>query len=358
MFGGISTEHEVSVNSARTILKSLDPSRYTPVLIGLNHDGDWRVSERADMLPETLFDSAGGVPCFPTLRAGLDYSSGSGDPQALSAPLDVIFPIIHGRFGEDGALQGLFEVSGIPYVGCGVLATALCMDKILTKRALRDAGLPVVPGHEATRKQVLQSPAELIERVEQDTDYPVFVKPTNTGSSVGVGRARDRAELERCIAVAARYDRNVLVEQAISAREVECAVLGGHEPEASAIGEIGYRGEFYDYEAKYVSESTELMIPAPISEALAARLRSLAVAAFHTLKCWGMARVDFFIDRASEEVYLNELNSLPGFTHGSMYAQLWRQSGIALPELVDRLVELALERQREQNQLVRRFEKA
>ena len=236
------------------------------------------------------------------------------------------------------------------------MSTALCMDKTLSKRALRDVGLPVLPSHEASRHQVMKDPRDLIERVERDFEYPVFVKPANTGSSVGVVRAADRASLERGIAEAARYDHWVMVEPGVDAREVECAVLGGHDPEGSVLGEIGHRGEFYDYEAKYVSDSTELVIPAAIPDALAEQVRSLAVAAFQALKCWGMARVDFFIDRRTEAVYLNELNTLPGFTDGSMYPRLWDASGIAGPELVDRLIELALERARERDALVTRYE--
>jgi D-alanine-D-alanine ligase len=355
LFGGISTEHEVSVTSATNILQALDPGRYDPVLIGLDHGGLWRVLEGAGLPPEAVFESDEAAYAFPSLREGLEFLTGDGS-SALSRRLDVVFPIIHGRGGEDGSLQGLFEVCSIPYVGAGVLSTALCMDKTLSKRALRDVGIPVLPSHEASRPEVLRDPGELIGRVERDFDYPVFVKPSNTGSSVGVVRAADRAELERGIAEAARYDHWVLVEQGVDAREVECAVLGGHDPEGSVLGEIGYRGEFYDYEAKYVSDSTELVIPAPLADALSEQVRSLAVAAFCALKCWGLARVDFFIDRRGEQVYLNELNTLPGFTDGSMYPRLWEASGIAPPELVDRLIELALERRREQDALVTRYE--
>jgi len=364
LFGGTSTEHEVSISSATTILQALDPARYAPVLVGLDHDGSWAVLEDPSVPPEGLFECPDAIRCFPTLRGGLEFlrfaPADEGSPRStegnvVSGPLDVVFPIIHGRGGEDGSLQGAFELAGVPYVGAGVLATALCMDKTLTKRALRDAGLPVLPSHEASRHEVLADPASLVARVEHDFEYPVFVKPTNTGSSVGVARAGDRSALEAAIAQAAQYDRWVLVEPAADAREVECAVLGGHAPEGSLLGEIGHRGEFYDYEAKYVSDSTELVIPAPLPEALSDRVRSLAVEAFMALKCWGFARVDFFIDRRSERVYLNELNTLPGFTEGSMYPRLWEASGIALPELVDRLIELALERHREQGALVTRY---
>ena len=355
VYGGISTEHEVSVTSATAVLQALDPGRYAPVLIGLDHAGGWRVLDGAGLPPEAVFESDQPAHAFPTLREGLDFLTADGS-STLSKGIDVVFPIIHGRGGEDGSLQGLFEVCGIPYVGAGVMSTALCMDKMLTKRVLRDAGLPILPGHEASRHEVLRDSRGLIERAERDFEYPLFVKPTNTGSSVGVMRAADRAGLEHAIAEAARYDHWVLVEPAVDAREVECALLGGHDPQGSMLGEIGYRGDFYDYEAKYASDSTELLIPAPLPGALSDQVRSLAVAAFEALKCWGLARVDFFIDRRTERVYVNELNTLPGFTDGSMYPRLWEASGIALPELVDRLLELALERRREQDALVTRYE--
>jgi D-alanine-D-alanine ligase len=359
VFGGRSTEHEVSVTSATTILQALDPSRYAPVLIGVGHDGRWHVAEAdSELLPEAVVGSSQARTSFAGLRAGLELLGRDDARSVLPQPLDVVFPIIHGRGGEDGTLQGLLEFAGVPYVGCGVLATALCMDKVLQKAVLRDAGVPVVPCREISRHSAQLSTSEFIEAVEEAFPYPLFVKPTNTGSSVGVSKVRSRAHLQNAIKEASRYDHDVLVEPGIEAREIECAVLGGHAPQASVLGEIRYPGEFYDYEAKYASEATQLVIPADVSPAQSEEMRALALAAFRALKCWGMARVDFFVEkRAGGRIFLNELNSLPGFTDGSMYPKLWEASGIALPELVDRLIELALERQHETASLEIRFRK-
>jgi D-alanine-D-alanine ligase len=267
----------------------------------------------------------------------------------------VVFPIIHGRGGEDGSLQGVFEVGEVPYVGPSVLASALCMDKAASKHLLRSAGVPVLPCIETSRKRALEAPDELIERAEARFEYPLFVKPTKTGSSVGIHKAHDRAEFSHGIKEAARYDLDVLVEPGVDAREIECAVLGGHEPQASILGEIVPANEFYDYDAKYLTDSTELRIPAPLDAELSNRIRALAVLSFQALKCWGMARVDFFLHRKTGEVYVNELNTLPGFTSASMYPMLWEATGVPLPEVLHRLIQLALERHREQSTLDLRF---
>jgi D-alanine-D-alanine ligase len=356
VFGGRSTEHEVSIASATTILKALDPARYTPVLIGIDHGGRWHVAEAGcELLPETVFNSSDAVIASPTLGSELELHDVESQSSALAAPVDVIFPIVHGRGGEDGILQGVFETSATPYVGAGVASTALCMDKTLSKRVLRDAGLPVLASLEATRRELERDITAFTTRVEGEFDYPVFIKPSNTGSSVGVSKAQTREQLREGIQAATRYDFDVLVEPGLNAREIECAVLGGDPPEGSVLGEILFPHDFYDYEAKYVSDSTELVIPAQLSAEQSDEIRSLALRAFKALKCWGMARVDFFVERDSHRVFINELNTLPGFTDGSMYPRLWDASGIALPELIDRLIELALERQREQGSLEIRF---
>jgi D-alanine-D-alanine ligase len=356
VFGGRSTEHEVSVTSATTIFQAMDPARYAPVLIGIDHDGLWRVAEpELALLPEAVFDCPDAAHVRPAIGGGgLELLRADGRA-ALAAPLDAVFPIVHGRGGEDGALQGLLELAGVAYVGAGVAASAVCMDKQLTKRALRDAGIPVVPALEAPRAELLAEPAGFAARAIETCGLPVFVKPSNTGSSVGVEKARDERELRAALQRAARYDHHVLVEPAIDAREIEVAVLGGESPQASVAGEITYQAEFYDYEAKYASDRTRLWIPCDLPDTVTEPLRAAALAAFRALKCWGMARVDFFVERGSGSWYLNELNTLPGFTDGSMYPRLWAQSGIALPELVDRLIELALERARVQSRLLVRF---
>jgi D-alanine-D-alanine ligase len=355
VFGGRSTEHEVSVTSATTVFQAMDPARYAPVLLGIDHDGVWRVAEpELALLPEGVFDCADAPRARPAVGAGLELLRPDGRP-ALAAPLDAVFPIVHGRGGEDGSLQGLLELAGVPYVGPGVAASALCMDKALSKRVLRDAGLPVVPALEAPHAELLADPGPFVARAIAAYGLPVFVKPSNTGSSVGVEKARGEGALRAALQRAARYDHHVLVEPAIDAREIEVAVLGDDAPQASVAGEITYAADFYDYEAKYASDRTRLWIPADLPDALSEPLRAAAVAAFRALKCWGMARVDFFVERGGGRWYLNELNTLPGFTDGSMYPRLWAASGIALPELVDRLIELALERARVQSRLVVRF---
>ena len=346
----------MSISSATTVLQAMDPARYTPVLIGIDQDGHWVAAEpELELLPEALFRSPKAVHGFLSLRQGLELLRGRGSEPALQGPLDVVFPIIHGRTGEDGSVQGLLELAGVPYVGTDVKSTALCMDKTLAKAVLRDAGLPVVPSLEGKIDQLLRDDAAFLDAIEREFDYPVFVKPTNSGSSVGTLKARSRAHLHQGIKEAARYDLDVLVEPAIVAREIECAVLGGHTPQASALGEIRYAGEFYDYEAKYASDQTQLLIPADLSGEKSEELQELALRAFLALKCWGMARVDFFVEHSSERVYIGELNTHPGFTDGSMYPRLWEYSGIALPEQVDRLIELALLRDRQRRALEVRF---
>ena len=358
VFGGRSTEHEVSVASATAIHGALDPARYAPVLIAVAHDGTWHVAEAgAGLTPGEVIGHPRSRTAFAGLRSGLELLRRSDAAPALDEKLDAVFPIIHGRGGEDGSLQGMLELAEIPYVGCGVLATALCMDKALAKSVLRDAGIPVVPANEISRHAALVSSAAFEDAVESRFSYPLFVKPTNTGSSVGVQKVRTRSHLHHAIKEAARYDHDVLVEPGVEAREIECAVLGGHAPQASQLGEVRYSAEFYDYEAKYASESTQILIPADCTPEQTQTMRRYALEAFRALKCWGMARVDFFLEKKTGRILLNELNTLPGFTDASMYPKLWEATGISLPELADRLVELAFERRRETASLEIRYSK-
>jgi D-alanine-D-alanine ligase len=358
LFGGRSTEHEVSVLSATNVFKALDPGRYAPVLIGVDHDGRWYAAESdAGLLPEAVFSRGAALEVSPSLHAGLELIAAGPRAGGLRAPLDVIFPLIHGRGGEDGSLQGLLDLSGVPYVGCGVLASAVAMDKVATKRMLRSEGVPVVPCVEFVRRDALNDPQAFADAVEHAFEYPVFVKPVNTGSSVGIDKAHSREELIRALKDAARYDLRVMVEPGLQVRELEVAVLGGWDPEASVLGEVVPAGEWYDYEAKYVSEDTELIVPAQVPAEIAERVRELAIRAFRALDCWGMARADFFLDRRTDELLLNELNTIPGLTDGSLYWRLWEASGLSLPALLDRLIELALERQRERASLELRYRK-
>jgi len=262
----------------------------------------------------------------------------------------VVFPVVHGTQGEDGTVQGLLELAGLPYVGAGVLASAVGMDKAIMKRVFREGGLPVVPFAVVTRHQWQRDP----ESVEVP-GFPCFVKPANGGSSLGITKVKVKGELAAALEVALKLDRKAIVEAAIDARELECSVLGNDEPEASAVGEIVPKREFYDYEAKYFDDRTELWIPAPIPDEVADRVRSLAVQAFQAVDCSGMARVDFFMRRADNTIFINEINTIPGFTNVSMYPKLWEAAGVSYPELVDRLIQLAIERHRESRETRERY---
>ncbi|MCA9511258.1 MAG: D-alanine--D-alanine ligase [Myxococcales bacterium] len=344
LFGGPSVEHEVSIASATSILGALDPSRYDVRLIAVDKQGRWHLGEGDH--PPALIASRGdevAPPALPGQRALVKLGASAGAPSA--AEIDVLFPIIHGRHGEDGTLQGMLELAGIPYAGSRVLGSAVQMDKDVAKRLLVAAGLPVVPW--VTLRDGELAPArrtEASQRAARELGYPVFVKPANSGSSVGTSRAANDEELAAAVAEAARYDTKVLVEKGVDAREIEVAVIGNEEPKASVPGEIVQEHAFYDYEAKYADDTTELVIPAKVDDALAERMRAMAIAAYKTLEGEGFARVDFLLDRGTGALYINELNSLPGFTDASMFPLLWEASGLAYPALLDRLIELALER--------------
>ncbi len=349
VFGGRSVEHEVSIASATSILGALDPARYEVVLLGVDHEGRWRLGAPG-MLPEQV-TSAEEVRLPAVPNEGRLVSAEGG---AERGRLDVVLPIIHGTGGEDGTLQGFLELADVPFVGAGVLGSAVQMDKEVSKRLLVAAGLPVTPW-ESVRAPELGEIDAVVARVEARFAYPVFVKPASLGSSVGIAKAHDRAELVAALRDAARYDRKLLVERAIDAREIEVGVLGNDAPEASVPGEIVPSHEFYDYEAKYVDEGTELMVPAELSAELGERLRALALDAFRALEGEGLARVDFFLERGTDAIWLNEVNSLPGFTEVSMYPRLWAASGLPYPALLDRLIELALERHRARAALERTY---
>ncbi|MBN1483500.1 MAG: D-alanine--D-alanine ligase [Chloroflexia bacterium] len=349
IFGGRSGEHEVSLVSARSVMDALDRSRYEVVPIGISRAGVWLVDgdplARLEALLEQSPTEAPGPGESPARTALIPGLAGSVFPE-----LDVVFPVLHGPFGEDGTIQGLFEMAGVAYVGAGVLASALCMDKISAKRVLQACGLPVVEFVELNRHRWQGGPEELLEQVERRLGYPCFVKPANLGSSVGISKAHDRDELGAALDLAAGYDRRLLIERAVDAREIEISVLGNDEPQASVPGEIVPCREFYDYEAKYVDDRSELLIPAPLPEALIKELRVLAIQAYRALDVAGMARVDFLLDRQSGRAFLNELNTIPGFTPISMYPKLWEASGLAYSRLLDRLIELAQERFAERQQ--------
>lgn len=337
LYGGRSVEHEVSLVSANSILHHLDPSRYEVWPIAVTHDGAWRAGKPGDALERAM--DFGESLANPTFR----------DDDGL--PLDVIFPIIHGHGGEDGTLQGLLELAELPYVGSGVLGSSLQMDKDLSRRVLERAGLPLCPWLRVDKHEISSDPRGVAARVVAELGLPVFVKPANSGSSVGIHKVEAAKALGRALAEASRYDTKLVVERALAAREIEVAILGNHAPEASLPGEIRSSRDWYDYEAKYVDEGTDLLIPAPLAADQVAALKDMAIRAFHALDGAGLARVDFFLEKASGHFFINEVNSLPGFTEVSMYPKMWEASGLPYPQLLDRLIELAFERHRERASL-------
>jgi len=344
LFGGKSGEHEVSIASARSVLRAIDRTKYDVRPIAITKEGRWLAGDGASQLlqgagPRHLADHSAQLAqgeCEQTLVLK--------EAAQRLLDIDIVFPVLHGTYGEDGTIQGLLELAGLPYVGAGVLGSALGLDKIAAKDVLRANGLPVVPGMPVQRSRWRQEPAAVLQEAEQRFGYPVFVKPANMGSSVGVTKAHNHSELVRALDAAARYDRRILVEPAVNAREIECSVLGNDDPVASLPGEVVPCNEFYDYDAKYVDEGSTLQIPADIPQELAERVRSYAARAYLAIDCAGMARVDFFLCRDTGELYVNELNTIPGFTDISMYPKLWEASGLPYPKLIDRLIALAFER--------------
>jgi len=336
IFGGRSAEHEISVESARNVRDAMDASRFEPVLVGIGKDGRWRLAGgfSGGGRPSAVIPETGGS--LFVLPAGDGAAGGAAVPLAV----DAAFPVLHGPFGEDGTVQGLLKLAGIPFVGSGVLASAAGMDKDVMKRLFRDAGIPVGPFRSLYRHRPLPSFAE----ITAELGCPVFVKPANMGSSVGISRAGSEAEFAAAAAEAFRYDAKIVVEQLIPGREIECAVLGNESPRASVPGEVIPRHDFYSYDAKYLdSAGADLEIPARIDDAAAERIRALAVKAFETLGCEGLARVDFFL-RNDGEILVNEINTMPGFTKISMYPKMWEASGIGYTDLITGLLHLAAER--------------
>ena len=335
IFGGRSQEHEISIISARAIVAESDKSRYEVVPLGVSRGGRW-LSPRAS---ERLLASA------PKRCALPPWSKTLGEPFRLLRAVDAAFPVIHGENGEDGSLQGLLELAGVPYVGAGVAASALGMDKALQKEEFIRHGLPT-PGFVAfLRREWEREPEHCLDAVERELGYPCFVKPANGGSSVGITKAHRRDHLAAGLKEAARYDRKLVVEQAIDGRDIECSVIGNEEAVAATpLGEITPLREFYDYQAKYTDSGTRLTVPADLPPEAAALLRHYAVQAYRAIDCAGMARVDFLVERGSGRVFVSEINTVPGFTPISMYAKLWIAAGINFPALIDWLVKLALER--------------
>src|SRR5271165_6121170 len=384
LFGGRSGEHEVSLLSAASVLKAIDKTKYDVVPIGITKQGRWVTAAHAERLlkghasdsqrsrrlragdPETTSAAAVlakgegvVVPPMPGKNhtSMVPFETSASDPHAAHKPVDVdiIFPVLHGTFGEDGTIQGLLELADIAYVGAGVLGSAAGMDKDVMKRLFRDAGIPIVKHITVLRSAWREEPKQVRQQIEDALNYPVFVKPANLGSSVGISKVHDASELAAAMDEAAQIDRKLIVEQGVGgnkskAREIECSVLGNDKPLASLPGEVVPIKEFYDYNAKYLDEGSKLIIPADLSAKKQAEVRRLAIAAFQAVDCAGLARVDFLMDPRTGKMYVNEINTIPGFTSISMYPKLWQATGISYPELIDRLIQLGLERHADKKQ--------
>lgn len=361
IFGGRSGEHEISLMSAQSILGAFDSSRYLITEIGITHEGTWLTGHNvlqamltnhvSDCSPATILPD----PSRPGLR-GIRNTQ-YGELLEVLTSLDVIFPVLHGTFGEDGTIQGLLEMANVAYVGAGVLGSALAMDKGVFRDVMVANNIPVVENAVILRSELHTHPEVALNRAEAVAQYPLFIKPANLGSSVGITKVHSLSDLLEGLLEAARYDRRVLVQRGVNAREIEISILGNDDPEASVAGEVIPSREFYSYESKYIDGTSELIIPAPINAKTAEWVRQLALKAYKAIDCAGLARVDFLLDRETSNVYLNEINTMPGFTQISMYPKLWEISGLPYPILIDRLLELALERKADQDQTERRFKR-
>lgn len=356
LYGGRSGEHDVSLCSAASVYQHLDQNKYEVIPVGIDRDGRWYLQKNPELVSDPEFGKK-----LVIKKEGEWLVSNYASNQKLKLynvtgnewiEIDLVFPVIHGTNCEDGTLQGLLELNLVPYVGAGVLGSAVGMDKDIAKRLLRDAAIPVVPWINVSSFGWKKNKAELVKQISSEIKFPLFVKPANAGSSVGVKKVKSESELAAAIEFALQYDSKVLVEKGITCLEVECAVLGNDDPAASILGAVLPRHEFYSYEAKYLDDNgAELIIPAPVDSVLESNIRKMAVEAFKVLCCSGMARVDFFVDKNDNQIYLNEINTLPGFTSISMYPKLWAKTGIDYPQLLDRLVNLAIERQHERTAL-------
>jgi len=356
IFGGRSGEHAVSLRSAQSVLNALDETKYQVFQVGITTEGLWLYGSDAhqafregkyDTLQEALILSDSGKPYL--------YTREENHLECITS-IDVIFPVLHGTFGEDGTIQGLFEIQNCAYVGAGVLGSSVAMDKAVCKHVMESIGVPVLEYAVFSRRDIQENLQKTIASAEQIAPYPLFVKPANLGSSVGISKARNREQLAEALQLAAKFDRRILVERGISPREIEISVLGNTEVQCTVPGEIVPGDEFYTYKDKYQSGDPEVAIPAPLPEAQIALLQQYAISAFKAIDGAGLSRVDFLIDKLTGEAYFNEINTMPGFTQISMYPKLWLYSGLSYPELVNRLVELALERKAEQDETIRKYE--
>jgi D-alanine-D-alanine ligase len=356
IFGGQSAEHEVSLVSATSIINALDPKKYKVIPIGIAPDGKWYSFPGVLEVMKSKKSLRGKTELLlspdPSIQALVPVTGIKKE----RIDIDVLFPVVHGTFGEDGSLQGLFELANIPYVGAGVLGSSVGMDKVLTKRVCEWQGIPVTPFLWFLKHEYGNHPNTIYKRIEKEIGYPCFVKPANSGSSVGISKAKNRKQLQTAMALAVRYDRKILVECAIeNAREIEVSVLGNDDPKASVTGEIISSNEFYDYDAKYVDGKSKEVVPADLPPTVRRKIQSLATRTFLAIDCSGMARVDFLVTKKTNRIYLNEINTIPGFTSISMYPKLWNASGIPYRKLLDRLIDLAFQRFDERSALIRTY---
>ncbi len=356
LYGGRSGEHDVSLCSAASVYLAIDTDRYEVGVVGIDRDGRWYYQEKPEVVEQKDFGRILSIK-----KRGHWLVNHYEDKNKLvlfdiennrKELFDIVFPVLHGTFCEDGTLQGLLELAMVPYVGADVIGSAVGMDKDVAKRLLREGGVPVVPGETVFRSQWKDNPAQIVENLGKSLQYPLFLKPANAGSSVGIRKVKSEAQIQDALEFCFEYDVKILAEKAVDCREIECAVMGNQDPKASIPGEVIPRHEFYSYEAKYIDpEGADLKIPALLDEDLTDEIRQTAVKAYRLLCCSGMARVDFFLEKGSRKYYLNEINTLPGFTSISMYPKLWEHTGISYKELINRLIELALQRHRDKTSL-------
>jgi D-alanine-D-alanine ligase len=373
LYGGRSGEHEVSLASAAAVIANLDRARYEPIAIRIEKDGRWAIADRpptamsaGEVIEQARLEAArparsgrevhlvahSSAETILSIDRGASNRNDEGHAVVTGLNLDVIFPVLHGPYGEDGTIQGLLELANVPYVGSGVLASAVGMDKALMKLVFSAKGLPVCDYRVVLRHDWARHRDAIAGELERALGFPTFVKPANLGSSVGISKVKDATQLAPAIDLAAEFDRKIVIEAAVpEAREIECAVLGNDEPQASVPGEVIPSREFYDYEAKYIEEGSQVIIPADLPGKTAEEIRRLSIEAFRALDCAGMARVDFLIARSTRKIFLNEVNTIPGFTTISMYSKLWQGSGVTYAALLDRLIELAHERHAEKQTL-------
>ena len=355
IFGGRSGEHEVSYCSATSIINAIDKNKYTVIPIGITKQGKWiSPQETARALQSGKIEGKSSVVLLsdPSSKALIYIDSNQGLNKSPDLEkLDVIFPVLHGPYGEDGTVQGLLELANLPYVGAGLAASAISMDKDLMKTIFKQHKLPILKWITIKRKDWRKDKLKILSLIQDNFKYPVFVKPTNLGSSVGITKVHQKKELEKAIDLASSYDRKILIEEgAEDVREIECSILGNDDLRASVVGEVIPAREFYDYDSKYIDKKTQLIVPADLSKAVSQKVQQIALRAFRAVDAAGMARIDFFVTKKENKIYLSEINTIPGFTSVSMYPRLWQATGISYPELIDRLIQLALERHQDKNQ--------